>query len=351
MKFLLMLVCLLANTVCSAQGRAEYKIVTASEKGTYIQIGRDLAKWVADPTGIDLTVLPSKGSAENVSRLRFEPGVRLALVQSDVYQGMLDAAQGGNTSAAQLIRPLRVMLPLYDEEIYFVTRADSPLKFIHELKDQRINVGPVGSGTALSATTLYRLMFGQSLPEGKTTFYTNEEALLKLTSERSIDVAVIVAGQPAKLFVDMKPEARNYIKFLRLDNKAQETARVTKTYFPATIRQTSYPKWIQEDIPTLSVKAFLVTYDYDTQKTRRQMIRFSKGLCENFKALQTYGHPKWKQVKLDLPALGRGWSYYRPTEKILRSCSSASVLERGNGASRPLRACDQQERILGLCGG
>ena len=49
---------------------APYKIVTASERGTYIQIGRDLAKLVAPEAGVELEVLPSAGSAENVQRRR-----------------------------------------------------------------------------------------------------------------------------------------------------------------------------------------------------------------------------------------------------------------------------------------
>src|SRR6185503_2643159 len=93
--------------------KAEYKIVTASERGTYIQIGRDLAKWVANSADVDLEVLPSKGSAENVQRLRYEPGVKFALVQSDVYQAFLDQARAGNGEAGAMIRPLRVVMPLY----------------------------------------------------------------------------------------------------------------------------------------------------------------------------------------------------------------------------------------------
>jgi TRAP-type uncharacterized transport system substrate-binding protein len=58
-----------------ATSPAEYKIVTASERGTYIQIGRDLAKFIAPEANIALEVLPSAGSAENVRRLRYEPGV------------------------------------------------------------------------------------------------------------------------------------------------------------------------------------------------------------------------------------------------------------------------------------
>ena len=127
---------------------AQYKIVTASKAGTYIQIGRDLAKWVAEPAGIGLEVMESKGSAENVRRMRFEPGVKLALVQSDVFQAFLDEAKAGNAEAGKIIRPLRVIMPLYDEEIYFVVRADSPLNAIHEIRNKKIGVGPIGSGTA-----------------------------------------------------------------------------------------------------------------------------------------------------------------------------------------------------------
>src|SRR6186997_2050284 len=127
-----------------------YKIVTASERGTYIQIGRDLAKFVAPAANVELEVLPSAGSAENVQRLRFEPGVKFALVQSDVYQAFLDFAAGGNAEAGEMIRPLRVIMPLYNEEIYFIARSDSPLNYVHEIRDARINAGELGSGTALT---------------------------------------------------------------------------------------------------------------------------------------------------------------------------------------------------------
>jgi TRAP transporter TAXI family solute receptor len=341
-----------------AQARAEFKIVTASERGTYIQIGRDLAKFVAEPADISLEVLPSKGSSENVARLRDEPGVKFALVQSDVYQAFLDQAATGNRTAGRIIRPLRVVMPLYNEEIYFVTRADSPLNHIHEIKDKKLSIGPVGSGTALSATTLYRLMFNQPLPEANATYVSNEEALIKLTTDKSVDVAVIVAGQPAKLFADMKPEARQFIKLLKLDEKAPESKRAMETYFPAAIRQASYPNWITEEVPTLTVKAFLVTYDYNLQHTTRYLNAFAESLCQNFDQLQAQGHAKWKEVKLELPALGKGWGYYPPMERTMRNCIAQRASQAaarptagaGAGVSAPARACTQQEKVLGLCG-
>ena len=116
------------------QERIQYKIVTASEKGTYIVLGRDLATYVADDAGIELESLPSAGSSENVFRLRYEPGVKLALVQSDVFQAFLDQAAAGNKEAGTIIRPLRLIMPLYNEKIHFVARADSPLNYIHSVR-------------------------------------------------------------------------------------------------------------------------------------------------------------------------------------------------------------------------
>lgn len=338
-----------------AMANAEFKIVTASERGTYIQIGRDLAKFIAPPANIDLEVLPSRGSAENVQRLRYEPGVKLALVQSDVYQAFLDQAAAGNNQAGKLIKPLRAVMPLYNEEIYFVARADSPLNSIHEIKDRKLAIGPVGSGTALSATTLYRLMFGKPLAEANATYVSNEEALVKLTTDKSIDVAVIVAGQPAKLFADMKPEARQYIKLLRLDENAAETKQALQTYYPARILKSSYPNWVTDEVPTLAVKAFLVTYDYaiGARGTADYLAAFARSLCDNFDALQQQGHAKWKEVKLELPALGKGWAYYPPMERALRSCISRRGAAGGFPAPGPAamqRACTQQEKVLGLCG-
>jgi hypothetical protein len=285
-----------AAATTSAQAPAptvSYKIVTASERGTYIQIGRDLARFVAPQAGIQLEAMPSKGSADNVSRLRYDTNVKLAIVQSDVYQAFLDYAAKDNLEAAALIRPLRVVLPLYDEEIYFVVRTDSPLQYVHEIKDRKMNIGPLQSGTAMSASTIYRLMFRQPLPDANVTTLSNEEA----------------------------------------------------------IRSASYPNWLDQDVNGLAVKSYLVTYDYNYRVTVDHLAALARSLCQNFQVLQTEGHPKWRDVRLALPPLGRGWTYYAPMERVLRSCQAPEAIEPAAGrASSPARdTCSQQERILGLC--
>src|SRR5499427_2955181 len=115
-----------AATLClqggAAFGAAEYKIVTANEKGTYFAIGADLAKFVAPEAAIKLEVLPTAGSAANIKHLRYDPGVKFAIVQADVFQAFVDRASGGSEEARAMIRPLRVILPLYNTEIHYIVR-------------------------------------------------------------------------------------------------------------------------------------------------------------------------------------------------------------------------------------
>ena len=343
---------LTAAMLCHASmagAEVNYKIVTASERGTYIKIGRDLAEFVAPAADIQLEVLPSAGSAENVKLLRYEPGVKLALVQSDVYQSFLDVAAAGNSAARDLIKPMRVIMPLYNEEIYFIVRADSERNFIHEIKNAKLNAGESGSGTALTSATLYRLMFNEAMPDSAS-YLSNEEALAKLVTDKTLDVVAVIAGQPAKLLVDMKPESRKLIKLLKFDPDHPSSEAVLKTYFPVNVRASNYPSLLETDIPGLAVKAFLVTYDFQLRDTESHLRGMARSLCQNFSQLQEKGHPKWGEVDLALPELGRGWLYYRPTTRELRNCVAQSAKSTAAVKSRqPAKMCSQQERILGLC--
>src|SRR5688500_6227009 len=166
---------------------AEFKIATADPRGTYFAIGNDLAKMVAPAADISLEVVPTDGSAHNIRLLREAPGVKFAIVQADVFQTFVDRAAGANREAARIIGPLRVILPPYNTEIHYIARADSPLNYIHDLKDARVNGGLVGSGAAFITHTLYRMLFDSAMPEANATYLPNDQALIKLLTDTSID--------------------------------------------------------------------------------------------------------------------------------------------------------------------
>lgn len=331
----------------SAFAAAAFKIVTADPRGTYYAIGNDLAKLVAPGADIDLEVVPTDGSAANIKLLRYEPGVKFAVVQADVYQAFVDrGAAAQQAEAARIIRPLRVILPLYNTEIHYIVRADSPLNYLHDLKDAKINGGLVGSGAAFITATLYKQMFGVEMPEAQASYLSNAEALGKLVTDKSVDVVVVAAGQPAPIITGMKPEAQKLIKFLKFDPSHPSSKAALKVYAPANIRAASYPSLLTQDFTTISVGAFLVTYDYNLQSTVDYMTRFARSLCNNFGQLQEKGHPKWKEVALALPELNTGWTYYPVTAKELRACIAGT---KARPATAPGKKCAQEEKILGLC--
>ncbi len=324
----------------------EYMIVTASERGTYFAIGNDLAKFVAPAAGIELKVLPTDGSAANIRHLRYDPGVKLAIVQADVYQAFLDRAAGGSAEAGTIIRPLRVILPLYNTEIHYIVRADSPLNYLHDVKNARINGGLVGSGAALITHTLYRMMFDGPIPEANASYLSNEEALVKLISDKSVDVVVVAAGQPAPLIANMKPEAQKFIKLLKFDPAHPSSKRPLTVYSHSVVNVGSYPNLLRESFTTISVGAFLVTYDFNLDSTVNNLVRFARSLCQSFSTLQAQGHPKWREVDLSVPPLAPGWTYYPPTTRELRACTTRKPKA---AVKAPAKTCSPEERILGLC--
>jgi TRAP transporter TAXI family solute receptor len=324
----LTLVALVALDVHAAAGDTRLRIVTGGERGTLIDVARDLSVLVAPDARVDLEVLPSAGSVDNIRRLRGDRDVRLALVQADVVQAYLDLAAGGDAEAADLIRPLRVVMPLFVEEVYFVARADSPMRYVDDIRGARINLGERGSGSALTAASLYRLLFEAALPAARASHLSSEEALAKLVTDRSVDVVVIVGGQPMRLLEDMRPEARELVKLLRLRGTAGEGA--SGRYATATVRERHYPNVLDGDVEAFAVRTLLVTSDDGgaPPAARDALVRFAGALCRNLDRLRRHGHPKWREVEPSLPDLGRGWVYHPGTSRALSAC----IAERVGGA-------------------
>jgi len=85
------------------------------------------------------------------------------------------------------------------------------------------------------------------------------------------------------------------------------------------------------------------------------MTQFADSLCTHFDELQANGHPKWKQVKMELPPLTRGWKYYPPIEKRLRACIRKMASTGGGDTATPVtqhapkRSCTDAEKVLMLC--
>ncbi len=329
--------------------KVTYDISTGSKTGTYYQIGLNLAKYIAPQSCIKLNVLNSNGSMDNVFKLISANNIKFAIVQNDVLQELKRLAKIGNKKAKKLVKNLRVITPLYNEEIHIIAKAGSDIKTFANLKGKTISIGKQKSGTAMTSYLLYKELFGTELKNAKTQKF--DDALRDL-QRGTVDAIIKVGGQPVlRLSKDMTKDSAKYIKLLSYNEK-DDNQNPIESYYTADIKSSSYP-WLEEDVPTLSTKAFLITYNYRNLREKTYIKKFIKSLKDNLPSMQKNAtkaldtpHLKWKEVTTECnPALPGGWKYYDGVNEICGKISRTNETKTSKASS----SCSQRDKALGLC--
>ena len=140
---------LLAVFTANLAGAQEFErnIMTGGPTGTYIQIGRDIAGLGAQ-CGLTLNVVESAGSLENFIGVRKRRNTQFGIVQSDVLE-YLKTFEKGDAEVQDAVRGVKIMFPLYDEEVHVLARAD--IAGVRDLAGKKVAVGVQDSGTFLTA--------------------------------------------------------------------------------------------------------------------------------------------------------------------------------------------------------
>ncbi len=302
------------STPCSPREMTFMKIATGSTTGTYIKIGKNLSRFVAPDSCVVLEAVPTRGSVDNVEMLLSAKYVALAIVQSDVLGKFKEMAALGNPKAQKIINRLRLVKPLYTEEAHFIVRKNSLLKKIQDIEDAKINIGPMGSGTAMSSLLIYKELFGHPIPAQNIYTYGYDKALRKLL-RGEIDVVVMVGGQPLARLSNLPAEAKKSIKLLSYDLNAPQQVY---SYSITKLLKSNY-RWLDRDIKTIGIPSYLVTFNYGRSpnayqiKMGRALARIAFNLHKNMPLLRKCGHKKWQEVSDTLQRPLRGWRYYDVT--------------------------------------
>lgn len=290
--------CALVGTLPARAQGVELNLVTGGPSGTYIQIGRDIAALGA-ACGQTLNVRESAGSLENAFAVRDRPVTQLGVVQSDVLE-YLQTFQADDQALRRTAQGLRVVLPLYDEEIHVLARRE--IADLSGLAGQRVAVGVQDSGNFLTSQLVLDL--AQVEPSERVTDLTPGEALEALLAGE-IDAMFYVVGAPAGLFAEAEIDPERF-HLLPLKD-----AVLRAVYTPTTLEAGTYP-FVAEDVEGVAVKAVLVTFDFDPHRNSYQrascrgVADFTYLILSRFEQLQETGHPKWREV--DVTAIPPGWS-------------------------------------------
>jgi TRAP transporter TAXI family solute receptor len=299
LPWLINLAVLLSSLFCIPHTVAEEGIgmVTGSKTGTYFQFGKNIADTVKN-AGLNIIVKESEGSIDNIRRLNSTENATLGIVQSDVL-GFLNRSE--SPEMRKVSNRIRLVFPFYNEEVHLF--ANKKIQRFSDLEGKRVVVGEKGSGNWLTATNLLQ-MTGVKLGEA-----LNIPPLKAVTAvlQGEADAMIYVAGKPVELFAKLgnlkeKPEFAplfNDVHFVPL-----EETLMLREYKASEIGPSDY-RWIDKKVPTIAVKAVLMSFDYSSKKTAyfrqrcQELAIIGQAIRNNLDNLKQNGHPKWQEVNLE----------------------------------------------------
>src|SRR5947207_1672092 len=172
--------------------RGVVELETAGTAGISVRIGEELANLIDDGATRRLVPVVGKGALQNLIDLKYLRGIDIAILPVDVLdyareQKLISATDPG----------AYYITKLYNEEFHLLARGE--IKTVTDLANRKLNVGPHGSGTAITTARLFEQL---KIP----VTLTNEpqEVALEALRKGQIAAVALVAGKPAPLIQSIK---------------------------------------------------------------------------------------------------------------------------------------------------
>jgi uncharacterized protein len=283
-------------------------IISGGVNGTYIRIASDLAAVLDKPDELRILPIVGKGSVQNITDILYLRGIDVGIVQSDVLGFIRKQNLYSNTP-----QRIRYITKLYNEEVHILAGKD--VATLRDLAGRPVNVDVAGSGTAMTAATLFDSLGVAIQP-------TNFDQALAIEKLKQGEIAamVFVAGKPTELF--RKIGAGDALHFVPVPL----TAELLDLYLPSSLDHADYPGLIGEGQPTetVAVGAVMAVFNWDRKNERYKRVgSFVNAFFDNFtEFLKPPRHPKWKEV--NLAATLPGWTRFQPAEDWLKTRPAGS---------------------------
>jgi len=279
-----------------AQTASALTIATGPSDGSYFQIAQDI-KNVVGREGIDLQVMPTKGSMENIELLGAGK-VDLAIVQLDALRFISDVVK--QDAGLDLFERIKVVMNLYPEEIHILTNKKE-IQTFYNLEGKRVSVGPPGGGTAVTAAVLFNVYDIKSTVSEE----PFEEAVKKM-EQGALDAIIFVGGAPVPFIGKLGGK----FQFVRLPSNPG----LEQIYLRTSLGKNQYG-WAGADTETYAVPSAMMGLDRRDEKYVSQMQQLVLAVLNSSEYLNNSGHPKWKSsiIRTYFPYRG-----YEPTNQVIQ---------------------------------
>lgn len=259
---------------------------TGGTSGTYYPLGGAIANvWNDQVAGINVTIQPAGASVENINRVA-SGEVDLVLAMNNIAD---QAFKGEGESFPAALTNFKAVGVVYPEVMHVITTVDSGINSIADLQGKKINPGPPGSGTYVTAMEILKA-FGVDDYSSSPGSFTDAVAGLQ---DGNIDAAFAVVSFPSSAVIEIAT-ARD-IKVLEITGaelaKLQEAIPFAA---PFTITGGEY-NGQDADAQTIALQAVLYARDgLDAEL----IYNLTKVMYENTDAIAA-GHARGKQISID----------------------------------------------------
>ena len=266
--------------------------------------------------------MAGRGAVQNIEDLLYLTSTDVGLTQADVLE-LFRRENAKNGKYKNIIDNIKYLTQIYSEEVHVVCRQGVCGKDFGSTTNIVLNLGPKGSGTALTATIISETLGFKS---ANFRYKSYEDALDELrktkTSPDQIDAMFYVGGKPLALFKNVtEKDGLELVEIADLPESLD-------VYQPGVFDENDGYGGLmgpRAKIRTVAVPAILAVWGGNyRQLTRSQNLRaFCLALVQKqaeFRRLAQTGavHPKWSNWDPS-KTLGKRWIRHEFMEEALRS--------------------------------
>jgi uncharacterized protein len=290
-KFAAVLAAATLATAAFAQQRMFFGIATGGTGGTYYPLGGMLAQLISNKATVDGRKISATAEAAGASvgnaKLLGNKDIESAFVAADI----LDAAYNGTGQFnGAPLKNLRALGALYPETVQLITRADSGINSVRDLKGKSVSSGAPGSGQYQLLTDLLKV-HGMSRSDVKEDLSSFTQAVDKI-KDGNLAATLITAGVPTSAVTDFAQS--HALKIIPLSGPEIAELQKQQPYYASVKLPANSYKGQTAAVDTLAVMAVWATHDGVPDNVAYEV---TKALFENV-AIMGQVHVQGKNISL-----------------------------------------------------
>lgn len=281
----------------------------ASIVGVYYQVALQISNLMNRNMGDKYNYIgrPTGGSVFNINaiiRETFDFGVAQSDRNYQAFNGLADWD-------GKPVTNMRSVFSMHPETVMLVTRKDTGIKTVADIKGKRINIGNPGSGQRFNAEEVLAIYGIDQEKDIRAEGLQQHEASRALI-DRKIDAFFYTVGNPSAAIEE--PAQSADIVMIPLDHPEIKKLADEKPYYVFTNIPAGTYRGVDYDVPTYAVTATVITHEnvpdevvYDMVKTVFERLNDLKGSHAAFRNLD----PKLMLQGLSAPFHPGAIKYYK----------------------------------------